>query len=227
RGPLAIGVDVGGTRVSGLLVDCEGGGEILDRSAAGTPATDAALTVETIVSVARELSEGHGEVAAIGIGAAGLVDIDGGVRFAPNIAWRDVPLAARVAGALGIPTRADNDATAAAWGEFRFGAGRGSDDMLLVTVGTGIGGGIVAGGQLFRRAHGFGAGSGHLIVEPGGPRCACRLLGPARDAFRDAVMAPDHRPEVPIVPAALGNDAGAVGAADLALSVVLEERAKT
>ena len=323
RGPLAIGVDVGGTRVSALLVDCEGGGEILDRSAAGTPATDAALTVETIVSVARELSEGHGEVAAIGIGAAGLVDIDGGVRFAPNIAWRDVPLAARVAGALGIPTRADNDATAAAWGEFRFGAGRGSDDMLLVTVGTGIGGGIVAGGQLFRGAHGFGAEIGHIIVEPGGPRCGCGnlgcweavaagraidrlgraaavehprsiladlaggdaervtgahvataarrgdpiavhimeevgrrlgegiaglvnvldpdlvvigggaieaadlLLGPARAAFRDAVMAPDHRPEVPIVPAALGNDAGAVGAADLALSVVLEERAKT
>src|SRR5207249_11281402 len=98
-------------------------------------------------------------------------------RFAPNIAWRDVPLARRVAEALGLPTRTHNDATAAAWGEFRFGAGRGSDDMLLVTVGTGIGGGIVSGGRLFRGAHGFGAEIGHIIVEPGGPLCGCGNRG--------------------------------------------------
>ena len=315
-------MDVGGTKVAGLLVDCEGGGEVLDRMDADTPATDAELTVQTIVTVARGLSERHGEVAAVGIGAAGMVGVDGVVLFAPNIAWRDVPLARRVTEALGLPTRAHNDATAAAWGEFRFGAGRGSDDMVLVTVGTGIGGGIVSGGRLFRGAHGFGAEIGHIIVEPGGPRCGCGnlgcweavaagraidrlgraaaaahprsiladlaggdaervtgarvaaaarrgdpiavhimegvgrrlgegiaglvnvldpdvvvvgggaieaadlLLGPVRQAFRDAVMAPGHRPGVPIVPAALGNDAGAIGAADLALAVVLEERAK-
>src|SRR5439155_10043516 len=108
---------------------------------------------------------------------AGMIDLDGVMGFAPNIAWRDVALGPLVADALDIVAYADNDANVAAWGEFRFGAGRGSDDMLLVTVGTGIGGGIVCGGRLFRGAHGFGAEIGHIIVEPGGPRCGCGNLG--------------------------------------------------
>jgi len=97
----------------------------------------------------------------------------GTLRFAPNLAWRDVRLAAEVSGKLGLPCIVDNDANTAAWGEFRFGAGREADDMLLVTVGTGIGGGIVSGGKLFRGAHGFAAEIGHIIVEPGGPLCGC------------------------------------------------------
>ena len=99
------------------------------------------------------------------------------MRFAPNVAWREFPLRARLEAGIGLPVIVENDANVAAWGEFRFGAGRGSSDMLLITVGTGIGGGIVAGGQLFRGAHGFAAEVGHIIVEPGGPRCGCGNQG--------------------------------------------------
>jgi glucokinase len=311
-GALAIGVDAGGTKVEALLVDVNGGGRILDRRLAQTPATDAEATTRTIVALARQLMEGRNDVSAVGVGAAGMVDRGGVMRFAPNVAWREVPLAEMVQSGVGLPTLVDNDANVAAWGEFRFGAGRGCNDMLLVTVGTGIGGGIVAGGKLFRGGHGFAGEIGHVIVEPNGPLCGCGNLGcweqvasgraigrlgreaaqehpeslivelaggdasavtglavtaaamkgdpvavgilaevgrrlgegiaglvnildpdkvvigggvieagelilePARRSFVDSVEAPEHRPEVPLVPAMMGNDAGAVGAADLA-----------
>ena len=311
-GAVAIGVDAGGTKVEALLVGVESGGSILDRRRAQTPATDAEATTRTIVALARELMAGRDDVSALGVGAAGMVDLGGVMRFAPNLAWREFPLAERIRSGVGLPTLVDNDANVAAWGEFRFGAGRGSNDMLLVTVGTGIGGGIVAGGRLFRGGHGFAGEIGHIIVEPNGPLCGCGNLGcweqvasgraigrlgreaaqehpeslivelagglsgavtglvvtaaalkgdhvavrimaevgrrlgegiaglvnildpdivvvgggvieagelildPARRAFVDTVEAPEHRPEVPLVPAVMGNDAGAVGAADLA-----------
>ena len=315
---LAIGIDAGGTKIEGLLVDVsKPGGPILDRRVAGTPAQDPEAVTRTIVAVALELMTGRSDVVAVGVGAAGMVSVDGTIRFAPNLAWRELPLRERVAGAVGVPTYVDNDANVAAWGEFRFGAGRGCTDMLLVTVGTGIGGGVVSGGQLSRGAHGFSGEIGHVIVEPNGPPCGCGNLGcweqvaagraidrlgreaatehpegrlmelaggdpssidgrlvtaaakegdpvavrilsevgrrlgegiaglvnildpevvvigggaieagdlllePARVAYRDAVEAPQHRPEVRLVAAALGNDAGAVGAADLALLQVV------
>jgi glucokinase len=309
---LAIGVDAGGTKVAGMLVDVSTGA-MLDRRHVETPAADAEASAQTIVSVAQDLAKGRQDVLALGVGAAGMVSLEGVMRYAPNVAWREFPLKERIHSAVGLPTLVDNDANVAAWGEFRFGAGRGSNDMLLVTVGTGIGGGIVAGGKLFRGAHGFAAEIGHIIVEPGGPICGCGnrgcweqvasgravgrlgreaaqdrpdsllaelaggdpdavtgpvvttaakrgddiavavlaevgrrlgegiaglvnvldpdvvvvgggvidagelLLEPARRSFRESVEAPEHRPEVPIVAAAMGNDAGAVGAADLAV----------
>jgi glucokinase len=309
-GPLAIGIDAGGTKIAGLLVDERG--TILDRRLVETPATDAEASVDAMISLATDLIGSHEGIVGVGAGAAGLVSLEGVMRFAPNVAWREFPLRDRLAAGIGLPVIVENDANVAAWGEFRFGAGRGSGDMLLVTVGTGIGGGIVAGGELFRGAHGFAAEVGHIIVEPGGPRCGCGnqgcweqvasgraigrlgqaagaehpestmtklaggasaitgpivteaakggdpiavqiladvgrrlgegiaglvnvldpdivvvgggaiaagdlLLASARSACAHSVEAPTHRPEVPIVPAALGNDAGAVGAADLAL----------
>ena len=170
---VAIGVDAGGTKVEALLVDVGRGGTILDRRLAVTPATDAEASTRTIVALARELMAGGRDVSALGVGAAGMVDRDGVMRFAPNVAWREFPLAERIRSGVGLPTLVDNDANVAAWGEFRFGAGRGSNDMLLVTVGTGIGGGVVAGGKLFRGGHGFAGEIGHIIVEPGGPLCGC------------------------------------------------------
>jgi glucokinase len=309
-GPLAIGIDAGGTKIAGMLVDERG--TILDRRLVETPAQDAEATVDAMISLATDFTGGHDGIVGVGAGAAGLVSLDGVMRFAPNVAWREFPLRDRLAAGIGLPVFVDNDANVAAWGEFRFGAGRGSTDMLLVTVGTGIGGGIVAGGELFRGAHGFAAEIGHIIVEPGGPRCGCGnqgcweqvasgraigrlgqvagaehpestmtklaggasaitgpivteaakrgdpiavqiladvgrrlgegiaglvnvldpdvvvvgggaigagdlLLASARSACADSVEAPTHRPEVPILAAALGNDAGAVGAADLVL----------
>jgi glucokinase len=310
-GRAAIGLDVGGTKVAGLLVDDDGG--VLARGSAETPADDAEATMKTVLQVAEEL-RGSGDPVAVGVGAAGMVDFAAGtMRWAPNIAWRDLPIRDRVSEHLDLPCVVDNDANAAAWGEYRFGAARGYRDVLMVTVGTGIGGGIIADGALYRGSHGFAAEIGHVIVEPGGPECGCGnrgcweqvasghalgrlgrlavearpdsaiaglagaeevtglhvaaaamqgdevateifaqvgrrlgegiaglvnildpeavvvgggvsevgdlLLNPARAAFVSAVEAPDHRPEVPILSAALGNEAGAIGAAALALEL--------
>src|SRR6266540_6228803 len=123
------------------------------------------------------MAKSRPDVLALGVGAAGMVSLEGVMRYAPNVAWREFPLKERIHAAVGLPTMVDNDANVAAWGEFRFGAGRGSNDILLVTVGTGIGGGIVAGGKLFRGAHGFAGEIGHIIVEPGGPLCGCGNRG--------------------------------------------------
>jgi glucokinase len=303
----AIGIDVGGTRTSALLVDR--GGSVLARDVRPTPADDQQAILETMIAAAKAVADDG--VVGVGVAAAGLVDRDGVLRYAPNLAWREAPLTPEVELALGVPTVADNDVAAAAWGEFLHGAGRGSSQMLLVSVGTGIGGGLVLDGRPFRGANGFAAEIGHVVVEPGGPRCGCGNLGcweqvasgttisragrlaaarhphstlralaggdpdrvtgamvteaarggdtvsrgilvevghrlgvgiaglvnvldpdlvvigggvsaagdlliaPARDAFRRSVEGVEHRPHVPIERAALGNDAGAIGAAAL------------
>lgn len=313
----AVGIDVGGTKVNAFRVARDG--TIVARSGEPTPATDEEQTLETMIRLASALRTP--DVLAVGVGAAGLVDATEGVlRFAPNLAWRDVQIAVRMREALGLPCQVDNDANAAAYAEYRFGAGRGYRHMLLVTVGTGIGGGIVSDGRLFRGSHGFAAEIGHIVVEPGGPECGCGnrgcweqvaagraigrmgrqraregdpslqalaegdpqritgrmvteaalrgdrsaraivaeagrrlgqgiaglvnvldpqvvvvgggaivagdlLLEPARAAFREAVEGPDYRPGVPLVAADLGNDAGAVGAAALALEELGREMA--
>jgi glucokinase len=305
----AIGIDIGGTKVGALLISEDG--EVLAEERADTPRDDVDATLEVVYRLADLLGE-RDQPAAIGVGAAGMVDAEAGMlRFAPNLDWTEVPVRDLVAKRTELPCVLDNDANAAAWGEYRFGAGRGHRDLLVVTVGTGIGGGIVSGGRLLRGAHGFAAEIGHIIVEPGGPWCGCGnrgcweqvasgqaldraareaaqsrpdsliadlagthapvgrhvweaarqrdrmatsileevgrrlgegiaglvnvldpeavvigggvvdigdlLLAPARKAFVAAVEAPDHRPEVPLVPARLGNRAGAIGAAALAL----------
>jgi glucokinase len=307
----AVGIDLGGTKVAGMRVSRSG--EIQARSdVLDSPAQDVEGLIAAIMLAARQVLSDR--VRAVGVGSAGIVEFQKGiVRYAPNVAWRDTPVRERVSSQLGLPCLLDNDANAAAWGEFRFGAGRGMSEMLLVTVGTGIGGGIVSGGRMFRGAHGFAAEIGHVIVEPGGPLCGCGNLGcweqvaagraidrlgraaaaehqdslivelaggdpqavrgpmvteaamrgdevavkvlaevgrrlgegiaglvnildpeivvvgggaivagdlllePARAAFVDAVEAPEHRELPAIVAAELGNDAGAVGAAALAL----------
>ncbi|HEX6261377.1 MAG TPA: ROK family protein [Actinomycetota bacterium] len=307
--PLAIGLDVGGSKVSGVLMSDEG--SVLASELLASPADDVEAMVETVVLAAERL-RAKGPAAAVGLGAAGMVEHTTGVlRSAPNIAWTEVPLRDLVRRRIGLPCVVDNDANAAAWGEFRFGAGRGLRHVLLVTVGTGIGGGLIQNGRLYRGAHGFAAEIGHIIVEPDGPPCGCgnrgcweqmasgqalermareaalgdpagpiartaggrppvgpdvvaaaaagdpaagtiletvgRRLGeglaglanvldpeaivvgggmaeigapfldPARVRFLEAVEAPDHRPEIPILQAVLGNDAGAIGAAAMAL----------
>ncbi|HEX9891741.1 MAG TPA: ROK family protein [Actinomycetota bacterium] len=308
----AVGIDVGGTKVAGILMDEEG--RVLASREEETPAEDVEATMATIARVAMALRN-EGSPVAVGIGAAGMVDHAAGVlRWAPNLAWTEVAIGEQLSTETGLPAVVDNDANTAAWGEFRFGAARGVQHALVVTVGTGIGGGIVAGGRLQRGAHGFAGEVGHVIVEPGGPVCGCgnrgcweqvasgraldrlarraaedqpggligrlaagrpptgrvvaeaavrgdraaieilrevgrrlgeglaglanvldpeivvvgggvaeigpAMLDPAREAFLRTVEAPAHRPDVPLVPAELGNQAGAVGAAALALEAV-------
>lgn len=306
----AIGIDVGGTKTAAARVRSDG--TVLAREVLPTPADDMAATLDAMVKTARAVLTP--DVGAVGVAAAGLVERGSGVlRFAPNLVWRDAPLVEHVRDALGLPVVADNDNTAAAWGEYVFGAGRGHRDLLLVGVGTGIGGGIVADGKLLRGAHGFAAEIGHMLMDPAGPLCGCgnrgcfeqlasgqavtragrravrdgvrtslversggdpdlvdgpmvtsaardgdavavailaevgRWLGlgigslvnvldpeivivgggvaeagelilePARASFRQQVEAVDRRPAVPLVPAALGDHTGVVGAAALVL----------
>jgi glucokinase len=309
-GGSAIGIDVGGTKINAFRVGRDG--IVHERRTVPTPADDPEAAVRSMIDVSRTLLTD--DVIAIGAGVAGLIDATEGVlRFSPNVSWRELPIAPPIREALGLPCQLDNDANVAAWGEWRFGAGRGYRHMLLVTLGTGIGGGIVAGRRLFRGAHGFGGEIGHFVVEPNGPLCGCgnrgcweqmasgraigrlgreaarehpgsllalraggdpdavtgvvvtdaahdgdpvaigvlhevgrrlgegiaglinvldpqvvvvgggaveagdALLDPARERCAEAVEGGAYRPRVPIVAAVLGNDAGAIGAAALAL----------
>ena len=143
---LAIGVDIGGTKVAAGVVDADG--RILARLRRDTPAQDPGRTEDVIAECVRELAADH-DVEAVGLGAAGFVDAARStVLFAPNLAWRNEPLRAAVEQRTGLPVVVENDANAAAWGETRFGAGHGQPFTVTLTVGTGLGGGVVLGGQL-------------------------------------------------------------------------------
>jgi glucokinase len=300
----ALGVDVGGTKLLAVTVD--GAGTVLSEQKVARPVGGDAV-VDAIVELA-------GDATAVGLGIAGLVDRDGVLRVAPNLAEiEDFPFRARLAERLGRPVAVDNDATAATWGEFRAGAAASAHDAVVVTLGTGIGGGIVSGGVLQRGANGFGGEPGHMVVQPDGPACPCGrrgcweryasgsglgrlardaaeagrvpavvalaggdpegvrgehvgdaaqagdagalaviddfawwvalgvanlvnvldpevvviggglvelgdvLLDPVRRCYDDLVLAPRHRPAVPILAATLGERAGAIGAGLLAL----------
>jgi glucokinase len=312
-GAAAIGLDIGGTKIAGFRVGPDG--VVRAHTREPTPKGDSRAVFAAVESVVGSLLDET--VAAVGVGVAGMVEIPGGVvRYGPNLPFRELPLRDWLTESTDLPCLVDNDANTAGWGEFVLGAGRDSVDMLLVAVGTGIGGAIVAGGRLFRGAHGFAAEIGHIVVEPGGPVCGCGnrgcwemvasgravgrlgreaaarepasllveladgdpslvtgpvvtaaakqgdptavdvldtvgrrlgegmaglvnvidpdvvvvgggavdagdlLLGPAREVFWASVEAPDHRPVVPLVAAELGNDAGGVGAALLALESI-------
>lgn len=315
---VTIGVDIGGTKIAGGLVDESG--TVLLRARRDTPARSSGQVVPAIVGVAQDLVRAAddadlGPVAGIGLGAAGFVDETRSiVRFAPNLGWQEEALGAAVSLGTGLPTVVENDANAAAWGEYRFGAGQGSASLIVVTVGTGIGGGIIYRDRLIRGAHGMAAEFGHLVRVPDGRLCGCGKRGcweqyssgnalvrearelaaerrteaavllemgdgtpegvsglhitaaaregdpvaleafdrvgawlgsgladlaslfdpamfvigggvseagdlivePARRAFMESLVAREHRPVAPVVVASLGNDAGLVGAADLA-----------
>ncbi|MDX6301081.1 MAG: glucokinase [Nocardioidaceae bacterium] len=172
---LAIGIDVGGTKIAGGVVDDQG--QILRTARRESPATDTHAIETSIEELVGELRADH-EIVAVGVGAAGFVDSRRStVMFAPNLAWRDEPLRVDLEKRIGLPVVIENDANAAAWGEFAFGAGEDVADSLLVTVGTGVGGGIVLNGELHRGAFGVAAEIGHMRVVPGGRICGCGNRG--------------------------------------------------
>ena len=308
----AIGVDIGGTKIAAGVVDDSG--RVRAKRRCSTDPADPAAIERAVAELVADLRQDFA-VSAVGVAAAGFVSSDRAtVLFAPNIAWRDYPLRGRLASLIDVPVVIENDANAAGWAEFRFGAGRRVDSMIMLTVGTGLGGAIVIGSELLRGAHGVAAEVGHIRMVPNGHMCGCGhpgcweqyasgtaltrqaraaavadperasvlldlaggapariggqhvtqaagqsdplaveliaelgswlgagiadlvsvldpslvvigggvasagdlLLDPARDAFRRALSARDHRPEPLICAAELRNDAGLVGAADLA-----------
>ncbi len=311
----AIGVDIGGTKIAAGVVDDDG--VIVAQTRRDTDPDDVASIDAAIADSYRELSASF-EVRQVGLAAAGFVAADrSGVLFAPNIAWRDYPLRDKVAALIGdesVTIVVENDANAAGWAEFRYGVARDVQDMVMLTLGTGLGGAIVTHGRLVRGAWGVAAEIGHMRVVPGGHYCGCGhegcweqyvsgtalvrdaqaaaitqperaarlvelaggradkitgplvtqcaqegdplavelladvarwvgegaasvaalldpemfvlgggvsaagdlLLAPARNAYAQQLSARGHRPEASIVIASMGNDAGMVGAADLA-----------
>ena len=174
RGAPTIGVDVGGTKVRAAVVDSEG--RVLDVAREPTPHTGDEL-VEAIGAAVASLGETH-EIHAVGVGIAALVSLDGVATYAPNIAGlRGAPLEDALRIALAVPVVVDNDANMAAHGEAAHGAARGLRHAIVITLGTGIGGGVIVDGRVLRGAHGRAAEVGHFQIDPHGPRCACGERG--------------------------------------------------
>ncbi|TDQ52511.1 ROK family glucokinase [Actinorugispora endophytica] len=174
---LTIGVDIGGTKVAAGVVD--GDGRILEKVKYPTPANSDALA-DVVCDAVEELLAHHpaGAVEGVGVGMAGFVDeTRSTVVFAPNLAWRGEPLRDRMRRRIDLPIVIENDANAAAWGEARFGAGRGVGHVVCVTLGTGIGGGVIIDNQLFRGRYGIGAEIGHYRIVANGRRCGCGNSG--------------------------------------------------
>lgn len=180
-GRLAIGVDIGGTKVAGGVVDEEG--RILQRTRRDTPhrSTSPKVVEDTIVDCVDELlalPRGDDEVVAVGIGAAGFVAEDRAtVVFAPHLSWRNEPLRDALQERVARPITVDNDANAAAWAEARFGAARGESHVVMITLGTGIGGGLIIDGHVQRGRFGIAGEFGHMQVVPDGLRCECGNRG--------------------------------------------------
>jgi glucokinase len=176
---MRLGVDVGGTKCLGLVVDDEG--RVLERQRRATPRGASAIE-DTLVELVGSLSESTGVVidewVTVGLGVPGLVTLDGVIVSSPNLPEvENYPVGRRLSERLGRRIVVDNDANCAARAEWRAGAARGLDDVLVVTLGTGIGGGIVSGGRLLRGRHGFAGEIGHVVVVADGRQCACGRRG--------------------------------------------------
>ena len=171
-----IGIDVGGTKVLGGVVD--EGGKILATARKDTPQEGGKALTQAIADTAIELMSQY-EVSSVGVSAAGFVSADRTTILAtPNIAgWNGVNLVHELFELIGLPIVIENDANAAAWGEAKFGAGRNQQHMMMLTVGTCIGGGIVIDRKLHRGAFGIAAEIGHMRVVPEGHLCGCGARG--------------------------------------------------
>jgi glucokinase len=172
---LTIGVDIGGTKIAAGVVDEQG--KIIEKLRRPTPSGSPERTEREIAEVVADLLGRH-RVHAVGLGAAGFIDeTRANVRFAPNLAWRDEPLRTRIEELIGLPVVVENDANASAWAEARFGAARGHAHVIFLSIGTGIGGGIVLGGRLYRGRWGMAGEPGHYRVVPDGRLCGCGNRG--------------------------------------------------
>ena len=173
---LSIGVDVGGTKVLGGVVDING--KILKTFRKDTPKQGGAAVTQTIADVVIELTREY-KTNCVGISAAGFVSADRKTMLAtPNISgWKGIDLEHEISSRVNLPVVIENDANAAAWGEARFGAGRGENQLMMLTVGTGVGGGVIINGALHRGAFGIAAEFGHMRVVPEGHLCGCGARG--------------------------------------------------
>lgn len=168
----AVGIDVGGTKLLAVLLGAEG--EVLAESQQDSPRTAPEL-IAAVLDVARSL--GDGRPSAVGVGVPGLVDATGTLLFAPNLRGAAGAALGDALAATGHRCWIGNDATAACWAEHELGAGQGYSDLLMVTLGTGIGGGLIVGGRLVDGANRFAGEFGHMAIDPSGPPCGCGRRG--------------------------------------------------
>lgn len=171
----AIGIDIGGTKIAGALVDAQG--QIVLEERVPSPAGDPEAMVDAVVGLIQRLSTNH-EVIGAGVAAAGFIDADQStIIYAPNISWRNEPFKAKLEAKLDIPVIIENDANAAGWAEYRYGAGRGYKHMVMLTIGTGVGGAVIADSHMLRGGFGIAGELGHIRVVPDGLLCGCGQHG--------------------------------------------------
>ena len=180
--PLALGIDLGGSKILTAVVNAQG--QISSRDHSPTPAAEGqeAVIKSILESVDRALNQAGiatSDLGAIGMGAPGISNPETGIIFAsPNLpGWRDVPLRDIIERELGKKTLVMNDANAAALGELYFGAGRGARNFICITIGTGIGGGIIIDGKIYTGAFGAAGEVGHMTIDNNGPLCNCGNTG--------------------------------------------------
>ena len=171
----AVGIDIGGTKIAGALVDAEG--QIVREERVPTPAQDPDAIAEAVVNLIKSLADGH-EVIGAGVAAAGFIDAQqANIIYAPNLSWRNEPFKAKLEAKLDIPVIIENDANAAGWAEYRYGAGRGYRHMVMLTIGTGVGGAVIVDSKMLRGGFGIAGELGHLRVVPNGRPCGCGQNG--------------------------------------------------
>ncbi len=175
-----IGIDLGGTNIAVGLVNEEG--RIIAKTETPTLASrpyqelikDMAACAKKVMEEANVTDE---ELRSIGVGIPGVADKDGMVIFCTNLGWRNVPLRAELQQYINKPVYMDNDATVAGWAEYQAGVSRGTNSSVFMTLGTGLGGGIVMNGKIWDGAHGAGSELGHLVIEVDGVPCTCGKRG--------------------------------------------------
>lgn len=174
---LSVGVDIGGTKILGALVSESG--EIIYEARVPSPAQDPDLMVRTVVDLIRDVSSHAKEkVVGAGVAAAGFIDANQStILYAPNLNWRNEPFRDRLAQHLDLPIVIENDANAAGWAEYKFGAGKNTKDMVMLTLGTGVGGAVVADYKLRRGGFGMAGELGHVRVVQDGKQCGCGRKG--------------------------------------------------
>lgn len=171
----AVGIDIGGTKIAGALVDPDG--VIIRELRVPTPATDSAAIVDAVAGLINTLSAGE-QVIGAGVAAAGFIDAEqANIVYAPNLSWRNEPFKALVEAKVQVPVLLENDANAAGWAEYRFGVGKGFKHMVMLTIGTGVGGAVIVDSRLLRGGFGVAAELGHVRVVPEGRLCGCGQHG--------------------------------------------------
>ena len=175
---MILGFDVGGTNARALLVD-PATGEILDRDRESSAGPGPVLLETLVRMIDRMIRHNDCTIDSIGLGVAGLAHRSGVIYYSPNLPELvEYPLGTELASRVGMPVTVMNDATAGTWAEAKLGAGQGSDDFMLITLGTGIGSGFVCGGRLIHGHNGFAGESGHMVIDANGPTHHTGQQGP-------------------------------------------------